>query len=322
MMRFPTIRAGRRGRLIAAGATAIVFAFLATPSLVAQWPPYQNAAATPKLPDGKVDLKAPAPRTPDGKPDLSGVWETAPCPDCAPPVIDGLSPTPGSGRAAAARGNAGGQAPGAGAAGGRGGRGGGFGRNIFGNVGGSTPEGEAPYQPWAKALVEKRMADNSKDNPDAHCLPMGIMQMDSHPYPKKIIQTPTELLLIYEASGTTVREIFLDGRPLPKREDVEPWYNGYSVGHWEGDTLVAETTGLMDDGWLDVRGSPLTNEAKLTERFRRINFGYLEIKVTIDDPKAYTKPFDAIVYSRIMPTSQPSEFVCIDKDAGHYIGKK
>ena len=290
--------------------------------LLAQWPSNQNAPATPKLPDGKVDLKAPAPRTADGKPDLSGVWETAPCPDCAPPVIDGLSPTPGSGQAAAGRGNAGGQTAGGAAAGGRGGRGGGFGRNIFGNVGGSTPEGEAPYQPWAKALVEKRMADNSKDNPDAHCLPMGIMQMDSHPYPKKIVQTPTELLLIYEASGTTVREIFLDGRPLPKREDVEPWYNGYSVGHWEGDTLVAETTGLMDDGWLDVRGSPLTNEAKLTERFRRINFGYLEIKVTIDDPKAYTKPFDAIVYSRILPTSQPSEFVCIDKDAGHYVGKK
>jgi hypothetical protein len=324
-------------RVFVGAATAFILS-VATVPLVAQWPSYPNSPNTPKLQDGKVDLKAPAPRTPDGKPDLSGVWETAPCPDCAPPVIDGLSPTPGSGQAAAqaGRGNGNGNAnpqagrangnaqAAGGAAGGRGGgRGnGGFGRNIFGNVGGSTPEGEAPYQPWAKELVAKRMADNSKDNPDAHCLPMGIMQMDSHPYPKKIIQTPTELLLIYEASGTTVREIFLDGRPLPKKEDVEPWYNGYSVGHWEGDTLVAETTGLMDDGWLDVRGSPLTSEAKLTERFRRINFGYLEIKVTIDDPKAYTKPFDAIVYSRIMPTSQPSEFVCIDKDAGHYIGQK
>jgi hypothetical protein len=310
-------------RVVFGGATAIILT-LASASLVAQWPSYQNSPNTPKLPDGKVDLKAPAPRTADGKPDLSGVWETAPCPDCAPPVIDGLSPTPGSGQAAAAgRGNSAGNGP-AGAAGGRGGGRGnaGFGRNIFGNIGGSTPEGEAPYQPWAKALVQKRQADNSKDNPDAHCLPMGIMQMDSHPYPKKIIQTPTEILLIYEASGTTVREIFLDGRPLPKKEDVEPWYNGYSVGHWEGDTLVAETTGLMDDGWLDVRGSPLTSEGKLTERFRRLNFGYLEIKVTIDDPKAYTKPFDAIVYSRIMPSSQPSEFVCIEKDAAHYVGKK
>ena len=302
---------------------ALLIASMITAAPSAQWEsyPFKNV---PRTPDGKVDLKAPAPRTADGKPDLSGVWETAPCPDCAPPVIDGLSPTPGSGQAAA-RGAAPSSPaapaqPAPPAAGGGRGRGNPFARNIFGNVGGSTPEGEAPYQPWAKELVTKRQADNSKDNPDAHCLPMGILQMDSHPYPKKIIQTPTEVLMIYEASGTTVREIFLDGRPLPKKEDVEPWYNGYSVGHWEGDTLVVETTGLMDDGWLDVRGSPLTSAAKLTERIRRINFGYLEIKVTIDDPKAYTKPFDAIIYSRIMPTSQLSEFVCIDKDARHYIG--
>jgi hypothetical protein len=287
---------------------------LGSAALSAQWPSYPNTPNTPRTPDGKVDLKAPAPRMPDGKPDLQGVWETAPCADCAPPVIDGLSPTPGSGQAAAA---------GTAQAGNGRGRGDNpFARNVFGNVGGSTPEGEAPYQPWAKELVAKRQSDNSKDNPDAHCLPMGIMQMDAHPYPKKIIQTPTEVLMIYEASGTTIREIFLDGRPLPKKDDVEPWFNGYSVGHWEGDTLVVETTGLMDDGWLDVRGSPLTSAAKLTERIRRINFGYLEIKVTIDDPKAYTKPFDAIVYSRIMPTSQLSEFVCIDKDAQHYVGKK
>jgi len=311
---------------------ALVFSAAAalTAPLYAQWPSF-SPPSVPKTADGKVDLKAPAPRTPDGKPDLSGVWETAPCPDCAPPVIDGLSPTPGSGQAAA-RGTAPAAAPatapaapgqgrGNGQGGGRG-RGNPFARNIFGNVGGSTPEGEAPYQPWAAELVKKRQADNSKDNPDAHCLPMGIMQLDSHPYPKKIIQTPTEVLIIYEGSGTTVREIFLDGRPLPKKEDVEPWWNGYSVGHWEGDTLVVETTGLMDDGWLDVRGSPLTSAAKLTERFRRLNYGYLEIKVTIDDPKAYTKPFDAIVYSRIMPTAQLSEFVCIDKDAAHYIGSQ
>src|SRR5215470_921546 len=162
-------------RVVSGGATAIILT-LASASLIAQWPAYQNSPNTPKLQDGKVDLKAPAPRTPDGKPDLSGVWETAPCPDCAPPVIDGLSPTPGSGQAAAqgGRGNGNGNAnpqagrgngnaPAAGGAGGGrgGGRGnGGFGRNIFGNVGGSTPEGEAPYQPWAKELVQKRMADN------------------------------------------------------------------------------------------------------------------------------------------------------------------
>ena len=283
--------------------TALVLT--ASTTLMAQWPKYV-ATGAPTGADGKIDMNAPTPRTADGHPDLSGVWEISRDPNAPPP--------PARGRAQGAA------AEGRGAQGrGRAGQGGG---SPFGNIGNSMPDQKAPYQPWAEELVKKRMADNSKDNPDAHCLPMGIMQMDSHPYPKKIIQTPTELLLIYEASGTTVREIFLDGRPLPKKEDVEPWYNGYSVGHWEGDTLVAETTGLMDDGWLDVRGSPLTSEAKLTERFRRINFGYLEIKVTIDDPKAYTKPFDAIVYSRIMPTSQPSEFVCIDKDAGHYIGQK
>jgi hypothetical protein len=314
-------------------ASTVVVSAIAVAPLSAQWPTF-SPPGVPKTADGKVDLKAPAPKTPDGKPDLSGVWETAPCPDCAPPVIDGLSPTPGSGQAAAQAGRAGTPAaaaqgtPAAGAPGRGNGQGGGrgrgnpFARNVFGNVGGSTPDAEAPYQPWAKELVQKRMADNSKDNPDAHCLPMGIMQLDSHPYPKKVIQTPTEVLMIYEASGTTVREIFLDGRPLPKKDDVEPWWNGYSVGHWEGDTLVVETTGLMDDGWLDVRGSPLTSAAKLTERIRRLNYGYLEIKVTIDDPKAYTKPFDAIVYSRIMPTAQLSEFVCIDKDAQHYIGSQ
>jgi hypothetical protein len=180
------------------------------------------------------------------------------------------------------------------------------------------PNGKAPYQPWAEELVKKRTADNFKDNPDAHCLPMGIMQLDAHPYPRKIIQTPDEVVIIYEGSGTTVREIFLDGRALPK--DPDPWWNGYSVGHWEQDTLVVETSGLMDDGWLDVQGSPLTSAGKLTERFHRVNYGYLDLTVTIDDPKAYTKPFTADVHYRLMLDTQLIEFVCVDKDAAHYVG--
>jgi hypothetical protein len=269
--------------------------------LQAQWPAFPTPSV-PKGPDGKPNLSALAPRAADGKPDLSGVWETAPCAGCAPPVIDGLSPPPGQGRGGAAAATP--PPP--------------PGRFVFGDVGANTPGG-APYQPWAAELVKKRMADNSKDNPDAHCLPMGIMQLTSHPYPKKIIQTPSEIIIIYEGSGTTVREIFLDGRPLPSK-DAEPWWNGYSIGHWEGDTLVVETIGFMDDGWLDVRGSPLTSAGKLTERYRRLNYGYLEIAVTIDDPKAYTKPFTATVYNRLMLDTQLIEFVCIDKDAQHYVG--
>ena len=187
----------------------------------------------------------------------------------------------------------------------------------MGNIGGGLPEG-APYQPWAADLVKKRMADRSKDNPDAHCLPLGIAQMNAHPYPRKVIQTPTEVVLIYEGSGTTVREIYLDGRTLP--EDPEPWCNGYSVGRWEGDTLVVETSGLMDDGWLDVRGSPITNAGRITERFRRVKYGYVEIEETIDDPTVYTKPFTAKLYWRLNPDTQPMEFVCLDKDAVHYVG--
>lgn len=275
-------------RLLYTTLLAFAVTLLAT-SALAQWPAHV-APSIPKTPDGKPDLNAPAPRTADGKIDFSGVWEITRAPN--PPAQP--------------------------AAGGRGGGGGGGG--IFGNVGAQV-DGGAPYQPWAADLVKKRMADNSKDNPDAHCLPMGVMQMTSHPYPRKLIQTPAEVLLIYEGSGTTVREAFMDGRPLPDPAKVEPWWNGYSVARFEGtDTLVIETVGFMDDGWLDVRGSPLTNAGKLTERFRRPSFGRLELEVTIDDPKAYTRPFKANLYYRLAPESQLIEFVCIDKSAQHYVG--
>ena len=277
----------------------LAFILAASTTALAQWPKY-TASGLPLGPDGKPDTDAPAPRAADGKPDLSGVWEitrdpNAPARGGAPAGRGGAPATPGRGG-----GGAGGGSP-------------------FGNIGNNTPGG-APYQPWAADLVKKRMADSSKNNPDAHCLPMGIAQLNAHLYPRKIIQTPKEVVLIYEASGTTVREVFLDGRPLPKNGDVEPWWNGYSVGHWDGDTLVIETAGLMDDGWLDVRGSPLTSVGKITERFRRQKYGLLELEETIDDPKAYTQPFTAKVYYRFSPDMQLIEFVCMDKDAQHYIG--
>jgi hypothetical protein len=289
-------------------ALACVIVLAASPSVRAQWPRYPSPGV-PTTGDGKPDVNAATPRTADGKPDLSGVWETIPCIDCpargrgaargaAPPAAT----APASGRGVAAEGT--GELP----------PGGG---SPFGNIGIGVAGG-APYQPWAAELVKKRMADHSKDNPDAHCLPMGVAQLNAHPFPRKIIQTPAEVVIIYEGSGTTVREVFLDGRRPDK--NAEPWWNGYSTGRWEGDTLVVETTGFMDEGWLDVRGSPLTSEGKLIERFRRPRYGYLELEETIDDPKAYTKPFSAKVYYRLSTDTQLIEFVCIDKDAQHYVG--
>ena len=273
------------------------FAVLATISapVLAQWP-LRMPSGVPVTAEGKPDFDAPPPRTADGKPNLSGVWGIPPPLRPAAPPVGG---TPA--RAVAAPG------PPPGPSG-----------SVFGDIGGQIPGG-APYQPWAAELVKQRMADNSKDNPDAHCLPMGVMQLTSHPFPRKIIQTPAEVVMIYEASGTTVREIFLDGRPLPPA-DAQPWWNGYSVGRWEGDTLVVETVGFVDEGWLDVRGSPLTSAGKLIERYRRPTYGSLEIEVTIDDPKAYTKPFTAKVNNRLLVDSQLIEFVCLDKDAAHYVG--
>ena len=155
-----------------------------------------------------------------------------------------------------------------------------------------------PLQPWAADLVKAaKGSTNNMDNPDAHCLPIGLIQLHNHPQPRKIIQTPEVIVFLYEAQAG-VRQIFMDGRKLPPASDVQPWWYGYSIGHWDGDTLVVETNGFRDDVWLDVEGSPLTNTGKMTERFRRTSFGKMEIEITVEDPKAYTKPWTVQVDQR------------------------
>ena len=189
----------------------------------------------------------------------------------------------------------------------------------FWNLGASFKDG-LPFQPWAAELHKQRVADNSKDNPDAHCLPMGMMQFHYHGQPRKMIQTPQVIVILYEANAG-IRQIFTDGRPLPK--DADPWWYGYSTGHWEGDTLVVQSAGFRDLGWLDVEGSPLTDTAHITERYRRPDFGHLEIEVTIDDPKAYTKPWTVFVHQRLMADTELIEFVCQEdeRDAPHLTAK-
>jgi hypothetical protein len=285
------------GRVIAA------LALLSAPAaILGQWPNYR-APGAPRTADGKVDLTAPAPRTSDGKPDLSGVWlysrppgqrNAAPAPatpPAAPPAQSGAPEIiPLSVRT-----------------------------SQFWNLGASFKDG-LPFQPWAADLHEQRVATNSRDNPDAHCLPLGVMQLHNHGQPRKMIQTPGVIVILYEANSG-VRQIFTDGRTLPK--DPEPWWYGYSIGHWEGDTLVAESTNFRDLGWLDVEGSTLTESGKIVERYRRPDYGHLEIEVTIDDAKAYTKPWTVTVHQRLMPDTELIEFVCgeNDKDETHLVGK-
>jgi hypothetical protein len=261
---------------------SIVISAIMSPSLSAQWPTYPTAGV-PRTPDGKPDLTAPAPRTADGKPDLSGIWIRG----------DGQLGPAGGGTLA-------GPAPSFSV---------GPPVTTFRDVGANVKEG-LPLQPWAAELVKTRRAGNSKDNPDAHCLPMGLMQFHNHGQPRKMIQAPGLMLIVYEANYG-LRYIFTDGRALPSK-DPQPWWYGYSIGRWEGDTLVVDTTGLRDGGWLDIIGNPLTDAAKLTERFRRPSYGTLEIDVTIDDPKAYTKPWTVRVNQRIMLDSELMEFICLE----------
>jgi hypothetical protein len=273
------------------------------PALFAQWPDYPSPGV-PKKADGKPNLDGPTPRTADGHPDFSGVWENVrgnigrpprgfPTPNPGEPAAAPPPPPPPAGPPAA----------------------------TFFNIGAGFKDGQLPLKPWAADLLKKRTAENSKDNPDAHCLPMGLMQLHEHPQPRKIIQTPGVTAIIYEANSG-LRQIFTDGRPLPPK-DAQPWWYGYSVGHWDGDTLVVETTGFRDDVWLDVNGSPLTNAGKMIEKYRRPSFGKLNIEVTIDDPSAYTKPFTVQVNQQIMLNTDLIEFICgeNEKSDAHLVGK-
>jgi hypothetical protein len=228
-----------------------------------------------------VNLAAPAPRAPDGKPDLGGVWEVSPRreePGTTPPGRPPLA--------------------------------------VFANIGVNFPEG-LPFQPWAAELSRKRVANQRFDNPDALCLPQGPLQYHLDPQPREIIHTPRKTLIVYE-SNYGLRTIYTDGRRLPKQGEPQPYWHGYSVGRWDGDTFVVESNnfrgvqgGNAADAWLDQMGSPYTDALQLTERFRRVNFGNMEIDVTIDDPKAYTRPFTVRVEHRIIADGwEMTEFVC------------
>jgi hypothetical protein len=254
--------------------TAVVSAL----GVSAQWPSFVRPDA-PRTSDGKPDLEASPPRLPNGKIDFSGTWESRQPPSgrLGGPMVPNVNP--------------GADPPLA----------------NFANIGQNVKEG-LPFTPWAAELRKQRMATNSRENPDANCLPLGFMQLHTHSQPRKVVQNVNDLVIMYEANSG-LRDIYTDGRPLPAN-DPQPWWYGYSVGRYDGDTLLVETIGLRDDGWLDVQGAPFTSSAKITERFRRPKYGRLEIDVTIDDPKAYTKPWTVRVNWRLGAGEEPIEFIC------------
>ena len=267
--------------------TAVAALLLSLAPAVAstQWLRYPTAGV-PRTPDGKPSLSAPAPRTADGKPDFSGVWQN-----------DGFDPNRSEGL------NDGGPP-----------------RTPFFDIANGMT-GAPPYQAWAADVAKKRKADLSKDNPDARCLPLGVLQMMAHPLPKKIVHTPGLLVILHERN-MEFRQIFTDGRALP--EDQQPSWSGYSSGTWDNDTLVVRTSGFRDGLWADFNGSPLTDRATITERLGRPVYGRLEIEVTVDDPKAYTRPWTLTLNQHIALNTDLLEYACLEneKDVPHLAGNR
>ncbi len=265
------------------------FFFVLCATLSAQWLNYPTPG-TPRTKDGKPNLSARAPRASNGKPDLSGVWQT----EFAPAgenerifgsfvgdfVVPGDDPRT-------------------------------FSKYFFNILSDFKPE-DAPIRPAAAELTRKNAARIGTDNPSTQCLPQGITRADIFSFaPFKIIQTSGLIAILYEVDNTH-RQIYTDGRKLPA--DPQPSWLGYSVGRWEGDTLVVDSAGFNDKSWLDGRGHPHSEDLRIQERFHRRDFGHMDLSLTIDDPKMYTKPFTIKVTELLVPDSDVLESVCNENE--------
>jgi len=260
----------------------------------AQWINYPTAGV-PRRADGKVDMFAPAPRMADGKPDFSGIWTTAepnrqtqalstPQQKQGPRSL-GEAQTPGDpGRITASR--------------------------QMANIGVDLPGG-LPYQPWLVPLVKERTANLAKDDPHIKCLPDNFLRAYGLPHLLKFVHTPN-LLVVLNEMNAGYRQVFTDARPLPPAPT--PTWQGYSSAKWSGDTLVIDTIGLRDDTWIDWNGSVLTPAAKVREQVRRPDFGHLNIQVSVDDPKAYTKPWTVTLKERIVVDAELIDEICLEDE--------
>ncbi len=275
----------RHSWVACAGALVAAIGALAKPSsATAQWVDYPTANV-PRNADGTPNLQAPAPRAADGKPDLSGIWFSAELlPECSEKDCIPQMGLPVDQT----------------------------------NIGRTLKDG-LPYQPWAAKLVAERSANGSKDDPHSVCLPPNFPRAYSLPQYIKIAQSPKLTIVLHEFNAS-YRQIFTDGRPLPK--DPLPAWNGYSVAHWERDTLVVESSGFRDDLWLDLSGSPMTSAAHVVERIKRPSFGSLEIGVTVNDPKAYTKPWTVTLHQIIVLDTELIEETCLENERDAALFKK
>jgi hypothetical protein len=185
---------------------------------------------------------------------------------------------------------------------------------------GLAPGETIPLLPAAKKLMDARQ---SKDDPEANCLPTGVPRIA--PYPWRIVQTPphtkaTHLFFLFEGNIHSYRQIFMDGRKHP--EDPDPTWYGHSIGWWEGDTLVIDTVGFNDKFWFDFRGHPHTEKLHTIERWTRKDYGTLENRVTIDDPGAYARPFTLTFTAGLRPGEELMEYICNEnnQDVEHLVG--
>jgi hypothetical protein len=249
----------------------------------AQWLNYPTPG-TPLKPDGSPNLSAKAPRARNGKPDLSGVWVIEPPPageierlygDQGAAVVAGDDPRTFS--------------------------------KYWANILIDFKPGEEPIRPEAAALTLKHR--ETLDSPTSHCLPISLPIRDLTPFPFKIFQTPEAIVILYEADGAA-RQIHTDGRKLPV--DPHPSWMGYSTGKWEGDTLVVDTAGFNDVGWLDARGHPRSEALHVQERFHRRDFGHLDMQATVEDPNVLTRPVTIKFTELLVPNSDILENFCAE----------
>lgn len=248
------------------------------PSLLhAQWIGYPTQNV-PRLADGAVNMEAPAPRMMDGKPDLSGIWIS----DNTKPG----EPTPSDGFSLSSS-------------------------RHMANFGVDLPGGALPYQEWLRPIVKERTDNLAINDPHIRCIPDNFLRAYGLPHMLKFVHTP-DLLVVLNEMNAGYRQVFLDGRALP--EDPTPSFQGYSSATWSGDTLVIDTIGVRDDTWIDWNGSVLTEHGKVREEITRPDYGHLEIRVTVDDPIAYTAPWTATLKQRLVVDSELIDEICLENE--------